>query len=83
MEAHRLRSSGLVAKRPTLLVNIPTVIDPDMQDSPNTHVLSLEVLFTPYALPGGWPTSGEPQRWLDLWQGLLTRPARQSIDGEP
>jgi beta-carotene ketolase (CrtO type) len=27
-------------------------------------VLSLETLFTPYALPGGWPGSTLPDRWL-------------------
>jgi phytoene dehydrogenase-like protein len=28
------------------------------------HVLSLEVLGTPYALAGGWAGSREPDRWL-------------------
>lgn len=66
-DAHRLRAEGLVADRPTLLVNAPSVLDPTMRPTPDEHVLSLEVLFTPYALQGGWPGSQEPQRWLDLW----------------
>ncbi len=69
-QAHSLRPEGLVAKRPTLLVNVPTVLDPSLTDD-DSHVLSLEALFTPYALPGGWARSGEPQRWLDLWSSLL------------
>jgi phytoene dehydrogenase-like protein len=28
-------------------------------------VLSLEVLWTPYALRGGWPGSAEPWSWLE------------------
>lgn len=70
-EAHALRGEGRVAEAPTLLVNIPTVLDQEMQSSPDQHVLSLEVLFTPYALRGGWPDSGEPQRWLDVLEGFM------------
>jgi beta-carotene ketolase (CrtO type) len=28
------------------------------------------VLYTPYRLRGGWPDSGEPQRWLELFASL-------------
>ena len=70
-EAHVLRKQGLVATHPTLLVNVPTVLDGAMQPRPDQHVLSLEVLFTPYALPGGWPASEEPQRWLDVLDGFI------------
>ena len=66
-EGHRLRAEGRVAARPTLLVNSPSVLDPTMAPATGQHVLSLEILFTPYRLAGGWPTSTEPQRWLDLW----------------
>jgi len=69
-EAHSRRQQGLVADRPTLLVNVPTVLDPSLT-ADDSHVLSLEALFTPYALPGGWPGSKEPQRWIDLWATLL------------
>jgi phytoene dehydrogenase-like protein len=65
-DAHDLRDRGLVASEPTMLVNVPTVLDPDMQPNAGQHVLSLEVLFTPYALPGGWQESEEPARWLDV-----------------
>ena len=33
---------------------------------PSRHVVSLEVLYTPYRLRGGWPASTEPRRWLEL-----------------
>ncbi len=66
-EAHRLRREGRVAPRPTLLVNAPSVLDPTMAPAPGQHVLSLETLFTPYRLAGGWPSSTEPRRWLELW----------------
>ncbi|MEV4419320.1 NAD(P)/FAD-dependent oxidoreductase [Patulibacter sp. NPDC049589] len=35
------------------------------------HVFSLEVLFTPYALRGGWAGSGEPERWLAAFAELM------------
>ena len=69
-EAHDLRARGLVHERPGLLVNIPTAIDSDMMIAPDEHVLSLEVLFTPYDHPGGWPESPEPKRWLGLLDEL-------------
>ncbi len=78
-EAHALRETGRVAPRPTFLVNVPTVLDPDMQPNPDQHVLSLEVLFTPYSLQGGWPDSDEPQRWLDVLDGFM-EPGTLQID---
>src|SRR5690606_38467894 len=51
-EAHRLRADGCVHAHPSMMVNVPSVLDPDMQPHPGQHVLSLEVLFTPYALQG-------------------------------
>lgn len=35
------------------------------------HVFSLEVLFTPYALRGGWTGSPEPERWLQQFATLM------------
>ncbi len=70
-EAHRLRPAGLVAERPTLISNVPSVLDPSMVTSDQNHVFSLEALFTPYSLPGGWPDSHEPRRWLELWSSLV------------
>ena len=69
--AHDLRSNGQVAPKPTLLVNVPTVLDAEMQPHTGQHVLSVEVLFTPYELRGGWPGSEEPQRWLNLLDGFM------------
>ncbi len=71
IEAHRLRAAGRIAKRPTLLANLPSVLDPSMRSSDGHHVLSLETLFTPYHLKGGWEQSPEPARWLEVWSNLL------------
>lgn len=60
---------GKVLDRPGLLVNVPTLIDPSMAP-PGRHVLSLEVLYTPFALHGGWATSPEPRRWLETFAAL-------------
>jgi phytoene dehydrogenase-like protein len=72
-ELHRgaaLAREGKVMDRPVFFANLPTVIDPSMAPD-GKHVFSLETLFTPYALPGGWPGSSEPQRWLDRYATLL------------
>ncbi|SDG22683.1 phytoene desaturase family protein [Klenkia brasiliensis] len=63
--AHAALRRGEVAARPMALVNTPSALDPTMRVGAD-HVLSLEVLWTPYALPGGWAASAEPRRWLDL-----------------
>ena len=70
-EAHRLRAQGRVAHRPSLMSNVPSVLDPTMRSTDGHHVLSLEVVFTPYALEGGWPGSDEPSRWLEEWATLV------------
>jgi beta-carotene ketolase (CrtO type) len=64
--AARLLATGDVLERPALLANVPTIADPSMAP-PGRHVLSLEVLLTPYARPGGWAGSPEPRRWLELF----------------
>ncbi|MDH3753121.1 MAG: NAD(P)/FAD-dependent oxidoreductase [Acidimicrobiia bacterium] len=79
-EAHRLRADGRVAAFPTMLLNVPSVLDPDMRPGPDRHVLSIEVLFTPYALRGGWSGSAEPQRWLDMWGSLMEPGALAAVD---
>lgn len=79
-EAHRLRPQGRVASHPTLLSNVPSVLDESMRSDDGQHVLSLEALFTPYSLEGGWPSSAEPRRWLDLWSGLLQPEFLDSVD---
>jgi phytoene dehydrogenase-like protein len=57
---------GRVADQPPMFVNVPSVLDPTMRvpGRGGGHVLSLEVLGTPYALAGGWAGSREPDRWL-------------------
>ena len=71
IEAHELRAEGRVAGRPTMYANVPSVLDPDMGNGTGRHVLSIEVLYTPYSLAGGWEKSSEPRRWLDMWAGLV------------
>ena len=77
--AHVGRLEGRVAEYPTMLSNIPSVLDPTMRTKAGDHVLSLEVLYTPYALKGGWPGSSEPQRWIDRWAELVEPGAVESI----
>jgi len=67
---HRLLGQGRVAPRPTLLAGLPSVLDPSLRVG-GAHVLSLEALWTPYDLAGGWSGSAEPRRWLDAYAGLL------------
>jgi phytoene dehydrogenase-like protein len=69
--AHRDGQAGHVASRPVFLANLPSVADPTMRPPGGGHVFSLEVLFTPYALRGGWAGSREPGRWLETYAGLV------------
>ena len=66
-EAMRARQ---VVGRPPAMVNVPSIADPAMRAPGGEHMLSLEVLFTPYALTGGWMGSAEPERWLHALGGL-------------
>lgn len=66
---HQLMARGEVLDRPGLLANVPSVNDPTIAPA-GRHVFSLETLFTPYALPGGWAGSHEPRRWLELFGSL-------------
>ena len=80
---HGLIQRGEVLEQPGLLVNIPTALDPSMGPDarsvasdavpgrPPRHVFSLEALYTPYGLRGGWPTSTEPKRWLRQFSSLV------------
>lgn len=78
-EAHRMREQGVVHPTPSMMVNVPSVLDPDMQPHDGQHVLSVEVLFTPYALRGGWPGSGEPERWLGVLERFM-EPGSLQVD---
>jgi phytoene dehydrogenase-like protein len=64
-----LMQQGQVLDRPAMFLNVPTVLDPTMAPA-GQHVLSLEVLYTPYAIAGGWASSTEPVRWLDRLEGI-------------
>jgi phytoene dehydrogenase-like protein len=68
--AHRLAEDGRIADRPMFFVNVPSVLDESMRVDGN-HVLSLETLYTPYSLRGGWETSHEPERWLQRLATLV------------
>jgi len=73
--AHRTMTEGRVAAQPPMFVNVPSVLDPTMRvpGPDGGHVLSLEVLSTPYSLHRGWAGSLEPERWLEAL-GSLAEP---------
>ena len=62
-------TDGSILDRPGLLVNVPSLLDPTIAPA-GRHVLSLEVLYTPFALTGGWQDSPEPRRWLEVFAEL-------------
>ena len=65
--AHRRsEAGGVVADEPILMMNVPSLIDATVKAPGGGHVFSLEALFTPFALLGGWPASAEPARWLSV-----------------
>ncbi len=69
--AHTTAANGAVAERPLFLNNVPSVLDPSLAPAAGGEVFSLEVLFTPYHLNGGWAGSAEPQRWLEAYASLM------------
>lgn len=77
---HVKSTQGIVADRPQLLVQMPSVLDPTVKAAlPNGHeVFSLEVLWAPWALRGGWSESTEPERWLQFVSTMVEMP-----DGKP
>jgi phytoene dehydrogenase-like protein len=70
-KAHDLMAEGRIADQPMFFANIPSVLDPTMKSSDGNHVFSLEALFTPYGLKGGWENSTEPQRWLEVYDKFV------------
>jgi phytoene dehydrogenase-like protein len=68
--AHQAMERGEVWPRPMFYVNVPSVLDESMRVG-NDDVLSLEVLFTPYRLAGGWERTAEPARWLSEFSSLV------------
>ena len=72
LKAHAMMETGRMSSRPPYLVNIPSVIDASMCPTPDEHVLSLEAIFAPYALAGGWTENREePERWLTTYAELV------------
>lgn len=66
---YELMTEGRVLDTPALMVNVPTLLDSTMAPD-GLHVLSIEALYTPYGLTGGWKGSSEPRRWLEKFAGL-------------
>ena len=77
---HRAAAAGKVGTAPAMLANTPSVPDPTMRPSRDEHLLSLEVLWTPYELEGGWSQSTEPQRWIDRFADAVQPQWRDSIE---
>lgn len=75
---HRLMGDGRMMDRPVHFANVPTVVDPSMAPA-GRHVFSLETLYTPYDVPGGWSDSSEPPRWLDGYSTLVQDGWRESV----
>jgi phytoene dehydrogenase-like protein len=67
--AHGAMARGEVAERPIFYVNVPSILDGTMRVG-DEDVFSLEVLFTPYRLRGGWNGTREPDRWLEAFSSL-------------
>ena len=62
-----------------MLANGPSAMDDSLRPPDGGHIFSLEVLFTPYALSGGWEGSAEPERWLDAFSELVQPGFREGI----
>lgn len=75
---YELMGQGQILDTPALMVNVPTLLDSTMSPA-ETHVLSIEALYTPYALDGGWKDSGEPRRWLEKFAELCEPGLLESI----
>jgi len=71
--------AGTVAECPVLLANVPSVPDPTVAPAWGGDVFSLEVLFTPYDLRGGWDASTEPARWLDVYGSVVAPGFRDGV----
>jgi beta-carotene ketolase (CrtO type) len=75
---YELMQRGGVLDEPGLFLNVPTVLDPSMAPA-GQHVFSLEALYTPYRLAGGWAASTEPARWIERFAELCEPGFRQSL----
>lgn len=69
-DAHAAMGRGQIVDQPMFLVNTPTVADASLRPADGSHVFSLEVVYTPYDLAGGWDNSTEPDRWMSTFAAL-------------
>jgi phytoene dehydrogenase-like protein len=69
--AHATAARGEIAHEPLFLSNVPSLLDPSVAPPGGGHVFSLETLFTPYRLNGGWAGTAEPERWLSAFARLM------------
>jgi phytoene dehydrogenase-like protein len=76
--AHEAMGRGEIAVRPMFYVNMPSALDESMRVE-GDDVFSLEVLFTPYRLHGGWDGSREPARWLEAFSTLVEPEFLESV----
>jgi phytoene dehydrogenase-like protein len=73
-DAHQTMTRGRVARRPPMLINIPSVLDPSLGSPADPgHIFSLEALFTPYNFVEGWREPVEPRRWLHVFADAVGR----------
>jgi len=80
-KGHEKIGQGRVMEKPMMFINVPSILDRSMVPSgrDDEHVMSIEVLFTPYSLDGGWKNSSEPERWLEVASELFEPGFRESI----
>lgn len=76
---YELMERGEILRKPGLLVNVPTVLDPTMAPA-GKHVLSLEAIYTPYNFTQGWSDKDEPLRWMKQYASLVEDPFLASIE---
>ncbi len=71
--AHELKQHGRIAERPMFFANTPSVKDRSVAAGlgATQDIFSMEILWTPYGLKGGWETSTEPQRWIQRFGDLV------------
>ena len=71
--AHSLKEQGRIAERPMFFANTPSIKDRAMAVglSAAQDIFSMEVLWTPYALQGGWDNTNEPARWIQRFGDLV------------
>jgi phytoene dehydrogenase-like protein len=79
-EAHAAWKSGRVHPAPLLYFNSPSAADPSMRTASGRHLLSIEVLFTPYELEGGWESSSEPERWIERFARFVEPGFLDTVD---